>query len=108
MKIFRCVCDSAVFFDNTSCLNCKRELGFISALRIMSAIEPLPNDGQFKARAAEDANAVFRKCQNYAQHNVCNWLVAADDDSTFCVACRLNRTIPALDKPAHLEYWAHI
>src|SRR5215471_13986989 len=108
MKIFRCVCDSPVFFDNISCLNCQRELGFISAQRIMSAIEPLPDDGQYKALAAQGAQAVFRKCQNGTQHNVCNWLVAAEDDSPFCVACRLNRTIPALNQPAHLEYWAHI
>jgi hypothetical protein len=110
MKIFHCACDAAVFFDNTSCLNCKRELGYLPDRKTMSAIEPAGGEGEYKALAVTGKQATsVRKCQNYAKENVCNWMVPTGEDaSPFCVACRLTRTIPSLDQPAHREYWANI
>ncbi len=50
---------------------------------------------------------LFKKCQNH-QHGVCNWLIPADKQDTFCTACSLNRTIPNLSNPEHLERWSTI
>src|SRR5207244_216861 len=48
--------------------------------------------------------ARLRYCANAAQ-GVCNWLVPADSQSQFCVACELNRTIPNLAEASNLTAW---
>jgi hypothetical protein len=108
MKTFRCTCHAPIFFYNTSCINCKRELGYLPDQRAMSAIEPAQTPGEYKALAAAKGRQAYRKCENYAKENVCNWLVPAQDPSPLCTACRLNRTIPSLDRPEHREYWVNI
>ena len=54
------------------------------------------------ARAAE---AGYRLCQNYTNESVCNWAVAATDDSPLCVSCRLTSVIPNLADPANRAAW---
>jgi hypothetical protein len=39
---------------------------------------------------------------------VCNWLVPTASSERFCVACRHNRTIPDLTRPANLLAWRKI
>lgn len=34
-----------------------------------------------------------------------NWLVAVDDATSSCIACRLNRTIPDLNDLDNQRYW---
>ncbi len=51
----------------------------------------------------------LQPCANRIQHGVCNWMLdAADRDAgqVLCCSCRLNRTIPDLSQPGHLERWA--
>ena len=36
---------------------------------------------------------------------ICNWLVPSDDPDPFCVACRLNLTIPDLSVSGNLQRW---
>jgi hypothetical protein len=63
-------------------------------------------------QAANDLNppapAAYRKCGNYEQHEVCNWMVSADSGEAFCVACRPNQTIPNLARPGNLGKWFRI
>jgi hypothetical protein len=33
-------------------------------------------------------------CRNYSREQVCNWMLPADSEKTFCEACRFNETIP--------------
>jgi len=80
-----------LFFDNVRCLQCQREVGYAPGQGAMLALEP-------------DA----KKCKNYASENVCNWLVAPDDDQPFCVACRLNELIPNLSRPDNRLYWSRL
>jgi hypothetical protein len=47
----------------------------------------------------------YRQCTNYAQHDVCNWMVPADDEDAFCIACRPNQVIPNLARPGNLDKW---
>ena len=46
----------------------------------------------------------YRYCKNQ-QHNACNWMVEADSNHDYCLACRLNRTIPNLSLDENLRYW---
>jgi hypothetical protein len=50
----------------------------------------------------------YRKCGNYEQHEVCNWMVPGDTDEAFCAACRPNQTIPNLARPGNLDKWYRI
>jgi hypothetical protein len=52
--------------------------------------------------------AAYRKCGNYEQHDVCNWMVPADSGETFCAACRPNQVIPNLARPGNLDRWFRI
>jgi hypothetical protein len=108
MRAFHCQCGATVFFENTQCLKCKRALGFLPDRRTMSPLEPSKDGQTWTARADEANGQSYRKCENYAQENVCNWMIPAASEDKFCVACKLNQTIPDLSQPANREYWAKI
>lgn len=100
MRLFACECGSRIFFENSSCLACKRELGFIPAALEMAA---------FPAGAAiSTKHGEYRKCQNYAHQGVCNWLVPAESASPLCQACELNRVIPNLSDPHNRALWGDV
>lgn len=105
MKTFRCVCGNTVHFDNIQCLACGRELGFVPEQRAMAAIEPADEPGQWRALLPQVEGQRFRKCRNYVDYNVCNWLVDAQDPQPFCVSCRLSEVIPDLSKPDNHVLW---
>lgn len=48
-----------------------------------------------------------RYCQN-AEYGVCNWLVPAGGEPTFCVACAMNRVIPSLDSEQNKLRWKNM
>lgn len=103
MKIFHCDhCDNLVFFENVECVACKHRLGYVPDLGCMVALDPeKPEPWRTPDKTARE----FRLCENYRSHNVCNWLVAADDDNPLCVSCRLTRVIPDLAVPANVAAW---
>lgn len=105
MKLFECqACGQLLGFENTECVRCGRLLGFLSASTTLSALEPL-GAPVWKPLARPDER--YRFCAN-DQHRVCNWLVPADSPDAFCPACRLNRTIPNLDRPEHIRAWQQL
>jgi hypothetical protein len=104
MQLFECQgCGSALHFENSQCLTCKRAVGFLQDRFSMSALEP---DGdRLLALGAE--RQPYRYCDN-AQHGVCNWLIPAASPENMCEACRPNRTIPDLSIPQNVERWGKI
>jgi len=103
MKVFECACGARVFFENSRCLTCQRELGFIPSPAHMEALD-LQADGSY--RAASDGSAVH-KCANYDEHGVCNWLLLPDDSThTLCQACRLNNVVPDVTVLDNRDNWA--
>jgi hypothetical protein len=108
MKTFTCECDARIFFRNTQCLACQRELGFLPDRGLHSALEPIDGEeGVFSACAAGGER--YRKCRNYAEQQVCNWMVPdAESAEQLCRSCRLNRVIPSLDQPEHHGLWSRI
>jgi hypothetical protein len=103
MKIFHCDhCDNLVFFENVECVVCKHRLGYVPALGCMVALDPeKPEPWQAPGKEGK----TFRLCENYRSHNVCNWLVPADDEDPYCASCRLTRVIPDLSVPANVQAW---
>ncbi|MES1929642.1 hypothetical protein SADO_10309 [Salinisphaera dokdonensis CL-ES53] len=105
MRDFYCQCGNSIFFRNTRCLVCQRQLGFAPEARIMTALEPLDATRWQVPAAGRIEGRIYRRCQNYAQYDICNWLVPDESPHHFCASCRLTRTIPDLGPPRHLELW---
>src|SRR5205823_1333090 len=104
MKLFECQnCGQALYFENTRCESCERQLGYLPAKETVTALEPDRN----LWRALADGKRHYRFCSN-SEHGVCNWLVCADGPDQFCAACRHNRTIPNLSWSANLANWRKI
>ena len=101
MKLFECQhCGQPLYFENTRCESCGRNLGYLAASETISALE----EGKRGLRALAERRGRYRYCAN-AQHGVCNWLVSVEGPEQFCAACRHNRMIPDLSqsrKPAEL------
>ena len=104
MKSSYCQCGTRVHFENTFCQNCKKELGFLPEEGVLSALLTAGN----KRWQSTVNNRTYRKCQNYAQHNACNWMVAETDTNSFCVSCRLSEIIPDLSNPENVKRWHRI
>ncbi len=110
MKTFSCQCEARIFFRNSRCLACQRELGFLPDRGIQSALEAdAEAEGVFRALAAQGAR--YKKCENYSAHDACNWMIpvsSATEGESFCRSCRLNRVIPSLDSADQRKLWQRI
>jgi hypothetical protein len=119
VKIFLCPsCAHVVYFESVQCTHCGARLGFSPERGTMAALAasgPAADDAPsrdtvFRVRLhANDATAdEARLCANYAEQNVCNWIVRAGDPEPFCRGCRLNAVIPNLDLPGARVAWARL
>ncbi len=104
MKLFECQhCGQPLYFENTRCESCGRDLGYLPSNETITALE----QGKHGLRALAERKGRYRYCAN-AQHGACNWLVSADSPEPFCAACRHNQMIPDLSQPANLTDWRRI
>jgi hypothetical protein len=100
MKLFVCeFCSNIVYFENTICESCRKNLGFVPA---SNRIHTLESSGD-RWLSLGELNE-FRFCAN-AEMGACNWLLPADSKDTLCAACRHNRIIPDLSVEANLMRW---
>ncbi len=100
-------CGQRVYFENISCIRCGAILGFDpDTLQITTFSET--EDAFLKPVNSKTVKKSYRRCANWINHDVCNWVVASDDPQELCVACRLNRTIPDLTKPENNTLWLKI
>jgi hypothetical protein len=102
MRTFRCTCGTRIFFENTRCLVCGRELGFLPDALTLIALDAMSPD-EFQTQHGR-----YRKCANYAEHGVCNWMVQSDSSNNLCQACQLNHVIPDLSQPANRALWGEV
>ena len=105
MRTFRCVCNNILYFDNSLCLACHREVGFCPECDSLNALLPQAQGG-FQCGNGS-CGVQLLKCTNYASYNVCNRCVVIGDTSHsgFCDCCRFNDTIPDLTVVGNLEKW---
>ncbi len=104
MKLFECrSCGQTLYFENTRCERCGHRLGYVAEDEQLYAIEQLaPDSAEWSIAGRSDR--LFRFCWN-ARHDVCNWLISADQQEQFCRACRHNHVVPDLTKPSNLDLW---
>ncbi|MEP7108965.1 MAG: putative zinc-binding peptidase [Ferruginibacter sp.] len=101
MKLYTCTnCKNPLYFENSTCLNCGRALGFDAGKFNLIALDNYPEGYS----PVNSKNEVYRFCSN-AIHGTCNWLIPVSQSSPFCIACALNRTIPILSNDKNGEKW---
>ncbi|MBC7139111.1 MAG: putative zinc-binding peptidase [Defluviimonas sp.] len=114
MKLFQCQCCGQVLhFENTVCLRCGRNVGYLPERGEMLAVEPQGAlwvvAGEGDAEAAPREEGALRFCANW-ERSACNWMVPAGEgeDEAFCLACIHNRTVPDLSDPLNHSRWQKI
>lgn len=111
MKLFQCQCCGQVLhFENTVCLRCNRNVGYLPDADRMLAVEPdgpVWRPAPVEEGAPLDDTARYRFCENW-ELSACNWMLPADGDEPFCRACRHNRTVPDLSDPDRHARWQRI
>ena len=102
MKLFRCAaCGHALYFENVRCERCGHALGFFPEWLDLGPVE---TRGGATLEPIGSRGGRWRRC-GHADVLGCNWLVRAEDESHWCLACALNRTIPDLSIPCNVERW---
>ncbi|MGC3990885.1 MAG: putative zinc-binding peptidase [Chthoniobacteraceae bacterium] len=102
MKLFHCdQCGQLLYFENTSCVNCGAMLAYLPDTETLGTLQSSGDDTTWASTAGKS----YRLCENYRQHNVCNWAVSIEDENLLCSCCRLNRTIPNLSDAGNAEAW---
>jgi hypothetical protein len=105
MRVFHCDhCEQLVFFENVLCLNCQHALAYLPDLEMIGSLED-DGDGWWTSPVEEARDKRYRLCENYQQHNVCNWAVLDSDSHTLCQSCRLTRVIPDLSSERNRAAW---
>src|ERR1700747_2259997 len=101
LKLFECQnCGQPLYFENTRCKSCGLALGYLPESATVVALRP----EKALWRAVPASHRRYRYCSN-AAHDVCNWMIPACREESYCVACRHNRTIPDLTRPNSLGNW---
>jgi hypothetical protein len=95
-------CGGRVFFENSRCLACQTDLGFVPEELAIATFKPAAKDLTLQRI---DATGLFRRCQNHKTAGACNWMVRADSPVTFCLSCRLSHIIPDLTKLRNRHAW---
>ncbi|MDB6039673.1 MAG: hypothetical protein JWM99_3514 [Verrucomicrobiales bacterium] len=105
MKAFQCDhCGNLLFFENVACLGCNHTLGFLPEVIDLCALEPA-REKLWKALAPSAGSHLWRQCRNATDYQICNWMVAEEDDNPLCRSCRLNLLVPDLTIQGNLERW---
>ena len=105
MRKFACSCDNTLFFDNSRCLKCGKQVGICSVGGHMSAA---PKGSRSFACSHEGCGAQLRACANRAPNAVCNRWKDARTDGELCDYCVLTTVIPDLSVDGNLERWRAI
>jgi hypothetical protein len=105
MRLFECTaCRQPLYFEHINCESCGRPLGFLPSDLLLVALEG--TDEAYHI-VGDTTGRSFKACAN-AEIGRCNWLVPSDESSSFCRACRHNRTIPDLSAVDNLAFWRRI
>lgn len=107
-RLFACRCGRQVYFRNSLCLGCLSLLGYEPGVMAVRSLENGPRPGTWRLAGEGPDSAAFKRCANFDSAAGCNWMVGADDPDPYCLACRLNRTIPDLSDEDNRRWWRAI
>lgn len=104
MKDFYCTCGQRIYFDNTECLACGRQLRFDPEQHTMVALDASDED----ALLVDQSGRRFRDCRNRTQYRACNWILPESEAQPYCRSCRLNKVVPHLERPGNVRHWSKL
>jgi len=96
-----------IWFHNSKLVSTGQEVGYFPGVDEMLVLHP-KTSLTFVGKGPQGIEREVKKCQNAIEHQVCNWLILAESDRVFCLACDLNRVIPDLSVPQNYERWSQI
>ena len=111
-RVYQCACEAPVFFRNTQCLQCGRQLGYDHEQSEMVAVNPAQEQGLFQH--ALNPNLLYKRCDNFEAAARCNWWVPGPQAANspagecFCLACSLNRVVPSQQETLNQQRWGKI
>jgi hypothetical protein len=104
-RSYTCRCGDHVSFGQMACPACGSQLGYLPDEGRMTTLDAGPEAGTW---IAADRDEVLKFCANRSSPAACNWMLDARNPAGFCIACRLNRTIPDLGDADNARYWGSI
>lgn len=107
VKTFLCLCKNPLFYENTRCLVCEREVGWCPICQEIVPLLPMEPEGYRCGQST--CETPLLKCTNYAVEQVCNRCLVSDSAAScaasLCDCCRYNAVIPDLSVPGNREKW---
>jgi hypothetical protein len=105
MRRYFCCCGAEIFFDNTRCLRCSREIGFdYKKLKLFSLDD---TDEKHLLDACSTDRDEYKFCEHREELG-CNWLIPADSLDKQCRSCSLTRVIPVQSIEKNKERWRRL
>lgn len=105
MKTYSCTCGNTLHFENSSCVNCHREVGWCPVCEGIRALDAI----DAHTYRCNHCDSHLTKCANYRDYQVCNRCVAIkttwQEANAYCDCCTLNRIVPNISVPGNLEKW---
>jgi len=84
-------------------MECKHTLAYLPDLDVVGALTSVEGGAWRCTHANQDR--MYRLCENYVQHNICNWAVPADEPHVLCQSCRFTQMVPNLSEPGNKAAW---
>lgn len=106
MKRFFCECGQEVYFDNTHCEKCGKDLAFDPTSLTLLGGER--RDNLFIFKASNGVETLYKTCAHIEEPLKCNWLIPHDDPNSQCISCRTTRTIPDLSRVKNPQRWQRL
>lgn len=109
MRYFACSeCQQQIFFAKTHCDTCGCRIGYSAKYQDLICFDEVEIEQWQPKKNNNLTNQYFKPCYNYTHHQICNWVLAYDDNEIYCESCQLTYIIPPLDQHENIEYWRHL
>jgi hypothetical protein len=105
MITFSCVCGNTLFFNNTTCVSCNREVGMCPSC--WQIVPPEPDSAGEWHCPTDHCDTRLVHCTNFTADGVCNQYVDVDLEHAdgLCEFCRLTTVVPDSSVAGNHEKW---